>query len=243
MDRPREDSATDAYREHAAFTVSAVAADDEVKGKEAELQACHLELKAEQRNLEDLEEQVQAKRAIFVRKDKACDGVVREFELRLLALVHKKTSDPLYKRYFEDGLRAVTEAEPRLVEPTIVADMITSMNEDAAKPGIGPLATEFKPRFEAALAAVKAAHTDLIAMEGVRDRAKKQNIPAIKLRWVDAYVKLHAALRAAFPRDAARVESYFYPFSKSAKAAKAGEAPPAPTPEPAKPGDAQNKPQ
>ncbi len=244
MDKPRSDTPTDAYREHAAYTVASVAADDEVMGQEAALKACHVELKAEQRNLEDLDEDVQAKRAIFARKDKECDAVVRKFELRLLGLVNKKTSDPLYKRYFADGLRAVTEAEPRHVEPKLVHDLLASMSEDLAKPGIGPIVKELQPELVAALAAVQTAETNLVASEATRDRGKKQNVPEIKVRWIDEYVKLHAALRGQFPRDAARVESYFYAFAKSPSkaAAKPGEAPPVPAPPVAGPGAAEKKP-
>ena len=247
MDKPRDDTAVDAYREHAAYTTSSVAADDEVAGLEAELKTCHLELKAEERNLEDLNEEVQSARAIFLQKDKTCDRVIRAFELRLQGLVNKKTKDPLYKRYFKDGLRAVTEAEPKEVEPELVEGMIKSLDEDLKKPEIGPVAKEVKPALEATLKDVTDTRGVLVAIEKTRDRVKNQNIPAIKARWVDAYVKLHAALRGQFPRDAARVESYFYAFAKSAAKASAsgsagGVAPPVTTAKLAASDGAEKKP-
>jgi hypothetical protein len=214
MEKPREDTPTSAYLEHSAFTVAGVAADPEVAGLEAGLGQVHVELKAKVRELEDRKEEVERKLAVFLLKDRFLDALVREFELRLFGLVNKKRSDALYIRYFKDGLREVTEADPRRVEPKLVADIITSLDEDAVKPGIGPLATELKPGFEAALGAVVQTEKVLTAAEDQATYIEDKTIPELEARWTDEYVMLHGALKTKLPRDAGRVESFFYPFKK-----------------------------
>jgi hypothetical protein len=231
MEKPRDDSSITAYREHSAFTVAGVAADPDVAGLEKGLAKEHHDLKKQARALEDLEEEVQKKRAVFLGKDARCDRIVRSFELRLLDLVGKKRNDPLYRRYFPTGLREVTEAEPRAIEPALVKTMVKALTEDEGKPDIGPLATEFRPQLEAVLADVLAAETALSDAETQAAHLGDKTIPEVKARWVDEYVKLHAALRGKLPRDPARVEGFFYPFKKDRKkpADGAGDAPtPAP---------------
>ena len=217
MEKPREDTPIDAYREHAAFTIAGVAADPDVAGLEKGLAKEHHALKKQTRALEDMEEEIQKKKAVLMIKDRCCDEVVRAFELRLLGLVNKKRGDPQYRRYFPDGLREVTEAEPRKVEPALVKDIITALEEDEGKPGIGPLATEFKPQFQAAVGDVKSADKDLSATETEARHLRDKTIPGIKSAWGDEYVKLHGALRGKLPRDPARVEAFFYPFKKERK--------------------------
>ncbi len=227
MEKPRDDSSITAYREHSAFTVAGVAADPDVAGLEKGLADEHHDLKKQSRALEDLEDEVQKKRAVFLGKDARCDRIVRSFELRLLDLVGKKRNDPLYRRYFPEGLREVTEAEPRATEPTLVKAMVKAMKEDKGKADIGPLATEFRPQLEAVLAEVVAAEAALSDAETQAVHLGNKTIPEVKARWVDEYVKLHAALRGKLPRDPARVEGFFYPFKKDRKksADGAGDAP------------------
>lgn len=59
-----------------------------------------------------------------------------------------------------------------------------------------------------------------------------RTIPERKVLWTDEYVKLHGALRARFPREAKRVESYYYPFKerKTVTAAPLTAAPPSGSP-------------
>lgn len=217
MERPRHDTPIPSYLDHSAFAVAGVAADPDVAGLEAPLAKEHDALKSQSRALEDQEEEVQKKRAVFLGKDSRCDRTVRSLELRLLDLVAKKRNDPLYRRYFPNGLREVTEAEPRAIEPALVQSIVATLNEDKSKPEIGPLATEFQPQLEAALAEVLATEKALRDAEAQAKHLDDKTIPEVKARWVDEYVKLHAALRGKLPRDPARVEGFFYPFKKDRK--------------------------
>jgi hypothetical protein len=222
MEKPRDDSSITAHREHSAFTVAGVAADAEVAGLETALVKEHDELKKQARALEDQEEEVQKKRAVFLGKDARCDRIVRSFELRLFDLVAKKRDDPRYRRYFPTGLRDVTEAEPRVVEPALVQSIIATLSDDMGKPDIGPLAAEFRPQLEVALADVLTTEKALRNAEAQVSHLDDKTIPEVKARWVDEYVKLHAALRGKLPRDPARVEAFFYPFKKDRKKAADG---------------------
>lgn len=233
MEKPTVDTPVVSCLEHAAFTIAAVAADPETAGMEGGLEGAHLALKQEQRALEDHEELVMKKRALFKRADAGCDHVLRSFQLQLYGLVRKDTDHPHYRRYFKAGLRAVTEAEPRQSEPTMVAAMIVSLGEDLTDPVLGELAAEFLPRFTAALAQVKATEQALAVDETTARHRREQKIPAAKLALIDEYVKLHSALRALFPREAARVEACFLPFRKERK--KADEPSPEPAPPPSAP--------
>jgi hypothetical protein len=217
MEKPREDTSLTAYREHSAFTCAGVAADPEVAGLETALSKEHDALKQQARTLEDQEEEVQKKRSIFLGKDARCDRTVRSFELRLLDLVGKRRNDPLYRRYFPEGLREITEAEPRVVEPALVKAIIATLLDDKTKSDLGPLATEFQPQLESALADVLTAEKALTDAEERARHIDEKAIPEVKARWVDEYVKLHAALRGKLPRDPARVEGFFYPFKKDRK--------------------------
>jgi hypothetical protein len=233
MEKPTVDTPVTSCCEHAAFTVAAVAADPETVGMEGGLETTKLVLKQEQRALEDHEDVVKKRLALFKRADAGCDHVLRSFQLQLFGLVRKDTDHPRYRRYFKDGLRAVTEAEPRRSEPTMVAAMIVSLGEDLADPVLGELAAAFLPRFKAALAQVKATEQALAIDEASARHRREQTIPAAKLALIDEYVKLHGALRALFPREAARVEACFLPFRKERK--KADEASPEPAPPPSAP--------
>lgn len=217
MEKPNKDTPSSAYLDHSAFTTAGVAADPEVAGIETGLAVQHVALKQHVRSLEDLEEEKQRRRAVLVRKDMGCDRLLRQFELRLYALVDKKRNDPLYRRYFEDGLRDVTEANMRTEQPEKVKTIIKSLGEDVQKPGIGPLATEFMPSLQAALAEVEAAGAALSEIEQQVAYLSDRTIPECKALWTDDYVKLHGELKVRLPRDPARVESYFYPFKKERK--------------------------
>ncbi|MFS8069717.1 MAG: hypothetical protein ACMG6S_25405, partial [Byssovorax sp.] len=72
MEKPRQDTSIPSYLEHSAFTGAGVAADPEVAGLEAPLAAEHDTLKTQSRALEDQEEEVQKKRAVFLGKDSRC---------------------------------------------------------------------------------------------------------------------------------------------------------------------------
>lgn len=242
MQKPTKDTPTADYIEHSAFTCAAVAADPDAAGLEADLLARHVALKQDVRLLEDHEEEKQRRRAVLIVKDRRCDTIVRRFELRLYGLVDKQRNDPLYRRYFQKGLRDVTEANMRTDEPQKVGTIIQSLEEDAQKPGIGDLTTEFRPQLVAARGEVVAAEAALTTIEGQIAYLSTRTIPDHEALWTDEYVKLHGALKARFPRDAARVESYFEPFRKSPNQAETGgdETPEEPAPgESGKAGDAR----
>jgi len=215
MEKPRDDTPPADYVAHSAFTTAAVAADEAVAGREAGLHKAHTDLKESLRTREDKREQRQKQKAILVVKDAALDRVIRSFELRLLDAVNKRRDEPEYRRYFPDGLRQVTEAEPRKAEPALVDAMLSAMAEDHAHPVLGPIVTEFKPKLEAALSAVRAADKALGAVETEVNYLDDKTIPAQMAHWVDEYVKLHGALKQALPRDAQRVEDCFLPFRKA----------------------------
>lgn len=223
MQKPDKDTPTGDYIKRSAFTNAGVAADSETAGLEAGLRLQHVALKQDLRLLAELEEQKQEKQAVLVFKDRRCDVLVNRFELGLYALVDKKRDDPLYRRYFEDGLRDVTQASMRTGEPAKVGIIIQSLGEDAQKPGIGALSAEYRPQLVAALAEVVAAEEALTAVEGQIAYLSDKTIPEREALWTDEYVKLHGALKGLFPRDAARVESYFDRFKKRAKKAKPGD--------------------
>lgn len=215
MEKPRDDTPAADYLPHSAFTTAAVAADEAVAGRETALQKAHSDLKASLRSLEDKREQRQKQKAVLVVKDAALDRVIRSFELRLLDAVNKRREEPEYRRYFAHGVREVTEAEPRKAEPALVDTMLSAMAEDHAHPVLGPIVTEFKPKLEAALAAVRAADKALGAIETEVHYLDDKTIPAQMAHWVDEYVKLHGALKQALPRDPQRVEDCFLPFRKA----------------------------
>jgi hypothetical protein len=217
MEKPTEDTTPGACLKRSAFTCSAVAADPQIAGQEQGLQAAHDLLKQGVRDHEDLLETVQKQLAILVGLDRQCDAVVKAFELQLYGAVNKNRKDPLYVRYFPFGLRDVTEADMRTEEPVKVEEIIKALAEDAGKPVIGALATDFLPKLTAALAAVEGGDTKLTAAEQDAAYAVSKTLPGLVVDWTGAYVKLHGAIEAAFPYDAPRVESYFQPFRKTRK--------------------------
>jgi ABC-type phosphate/phosphonate transport system substrate-binding protein len=66
-----------------------------------------------------------------------------------LDLVNKNREDLRYRRYFPHGLRAVTEAEAREVEPQLVLGIIKTLDEDQSKPDFAPLHAEFRTKLQA----------------------------------------------------------------------------------------------
>ncbi|MBK9260313.1 MAG: hypothetical protein IPM54_10800 [Polyangiaceae bacterium] len=150
MEMPMADTSADAYLPKSTYTVSRVAADPKTAG----LEAVHTSIKTTLRERDDLEEQAQKKAALLDADDEACDDIVEEFELHLLGAVKKNRDNLKYKRYFADGLRAVTAAESREEEPKIVADILESMAEDENDPEIGAVVTQWKSKLAAARAKV-----------------------------------------------------------------------------------------
>ncbi|MDI1443359.1 hypothetical protein [Polyangium sp. 6x1] len=217
MDNPREDTPTDQYRTRGAFTLSGVRADAETQGMEAGFAAVHVELKAKAREQEDMEEKVQEHEAVISGCDRVVDRIVRSFDLRLFDLCDKNRDAPRYRRYFPEGLRSVTEADAREVEPKMVRDILKALDEDKDKPGMKPLHEEYFARLLGAVEAVEVADAACTKVEEQLAFLKEKTIPDVKRRWVEERIKLHADLTKKFPNDAARVESYFRRFAKPRK--------------------------
>jgi hypothetical protein len=220
MDNPRDETVIDAYRKSGAFTVGAVYADTETRGMEAEFEKAHLELKALGRKEEDLEEELQRLSAILICADRTCDRILREFELGLFALVQKKRADPRYGRYFAGGLREVTEADMRKVEPKMVRTILATMEEDKDKPDLKPLVERFQSPMLASVEAVEGAGETLTKGEDNLKFLQEKTIPAAKQEWRAKRTQLNAALTAKFPLDSDRVDSYFKRFAKPRDKAK-----------------------
>ncbi|MDC3954699.1 hypothetical protein [Polyangium jinanense] len=217
MDNPREDTPTDQYRTRGAFTLSAIRADAETQGMEAAFAVVQVELKARHREQEDLEEAVEEHEAVISGCDRIVDRIVRSFELRLLDLCDKNRDDLRYRRYFAEGLRSVTEADAREVEPKMVRDILKALDEDKGKPGMKPLHEEYFAKLLGAVEAVELADAACTKVEEELAFLKEKTIPEVKRRWVEERIKLHADLTKKFPNDAARVESYFRRFAKPRK--------------------------
>ncbi len=217
MDNPREDTGDDLYRTRGAFSISGVRADAETKGMEVAFAEVHLELKVKIRTQEDLEEAVEEHEAVISGCDRVVDRLVRSFDLRLFDLCDKNRDDARYRRYFVHGLRSVTEADAREVEPKLVRDIVKTLDEDKEKPGFKPLHDEYYTKLIAAVEAVEAADAACTKVEEELAFLKYKTIEDVKRRWVEERIKLHADLTKKFPNDAARVESYFRRFAKPRK--------------------------
>lgn len=215
MDNPRDDTPIEQYRTRGVFTIAAVRADPETSGMEVPFAASHAALMTKEREVQDLQDTVQEHEAIISVRDAATDKLVRSFDLRLLDLVNKNREDPRYRRYFPDGLRAVTEADAREVEPQLVLGIVKTLDEDQGKPDFAPLHAEFRAKLQAAVGAVEFA--DKASGQAEEQLAFLQNkvLAELKLKWVEERKKLHADLTKKFPHDAARVESYFQRFAKA----------------------------
>lgn len=221
MDNPREGTSIEHFLTHGAFTVTSVRADPETNGLEVAFAAVHVQLKAKARQVEDLEEAVEERRAVIVVRDRAADKLVRSMELRLLDMVEKNRDDPRYRRYFAHGVRAVTEADARTVEPKLIRDMIKTLDEDQGKAGFDALHGEFRNRMQLAVEAVEAADQACTEVETQWAFERDKALAELRVKWVEERTKLHAELVKKFPHDGTRVESYFRRFAKPRK--KTGE--------------------
>jgi hypothetical protein len=217
MDNPREDTSIDQFLTRGAFTIAGVRADPDTKGLETAFATVHAELKAKGRHIEDLEETLEEHEAVIVVRDRAVDKLVRSLELRVLDLVDKNRDDPRYRRYFPHGVRAVTEADARTVEPKMVRDLIKTLDEDQNKAGFDALYVEFRSRLQSAVEVVEAADNACAQVETQWAFERDKLLAEIKLKWVEERKKLHAEITKLFPHDATRVESYFRRFAKPRK--------------------------
>lgn len=217
MDKPKEETSVDQYRTRGAFSLAGVRGDPETQGMEAGFAKAHLALKALDRQREDLEETVQEHVAVIIGLDRSYDRTIRSYELRLLDLVNKKRDDPRYRRYFPEGLRAVTETDERAVQPKLVRGILAALDEDKEKPDFAPLHAEFHAKLLIAVQAVEAADMACTKVEDELAFLVDRKIAEAKTLWLEERTKLHAELTKKFPHDPGRVESYFQRFGRPRK--------------------------
>jgi len=217
MDNPREETGDEQYRTRGAYTIAAVRADPETTGMEVDFAAANAGVKTTGRQIDDLEDTLQEHEAVVIVRDLVTDKLVRSYDLHLLDMVDKNRDDPRYQRYFPNGLRAVTEADARQVEPKLVRDIIKTLDEDQTKPGFDKLHAEYRDKLWAAVQAVEVADTACEQIETQLAFLKDKVLIEVKLKWVEERKKLHAELTKKFPHDARRVESYFLRFAKARK--------------------------
>lgn len=217
MDMPTADTPADAYLPRSAYTVARVSADAKAAGHEQALQTVHSSLKAMVRERDDLTEDVQKKSALFDAADDACDTEVEGFELHLLAAVGKNRDHIKYKRYFSEGLRAITTAEPRAEEPDLIKDMLGLMVEDENDGDIGAIVKQWRPKLSASRDKVVAADEALTTAEKALTQLKEVRLPGLMAMWREEYKKLEGALLTVYPTDPKRVARCFKPFRKHRK--------------------------
>lgn len=214
MDNPRDDTPDKDFRTSGTFTISAVRSDPETQGMEVTFATTHIQLITKFREEEDLQDTVDEREAVIFVRDRVLDKHVRSFELRLLDLVGKKRDDARYRRYLQNGLRAVTEADARTAEPQLVRNIIKTLDEDQAKPDFAPLYNEFRNKFQAAVEAVEDADKACKQVEEQLAFLQDKTITELRLKWIEERKKLHAELTLKFPNDPTRVESYFRRFAR-----------------------------
>lgn len=220
MEMPGEDTSPKAYPSKSAYTVSRVAADPKAAGLEKGLQAAHVEIKKALREQEDLEEEVQKKSAILDARDNDCDEDIGGFELGLLAVVNRNREAPKYRRYFPEGLREVTTAEPREEEPEIVGQMLKAMAEDQGDPELGPLVAIWLPKLTASRAKVIAASEELGVVETQLTFLNEKTLPALMATWRTEYKTLEGQLTTVYASNPKKVDRFFKPFRKPRKGKK-----------------------
>ena len=220
MEMPTPDTPPEAYVSRSAYTKARVGADPKSAGREAGLATSHTNLVALLRHRDDLREQEQVHTAMLDYADEALDDDVEGFELQLLGAVKKVRDNAKYQRYFRNGLRAVTQAEPRKEEPDLVADMLTLMAEDANDPEIGEAVQAWKTKLTTSHARVLAAVETLTTTERTLGTVEGTKLPDLLATWREEYKKLEGALLMVYPTDSKRVARFFKPFRKPRKPAK-----------------------
>jgi hypothetical protein len=230
MEMPTEDTPPQAYLPKSAYATARVAADPRTAGLEKGLAIVHAQLKQAIRDHEDQKEGVQNKTASLDALDNGCDDDIEGFELGLLGVVSKDRKHPKYQRYFPEGLREITTAEPRKEEPGMVAQMIKAMAEDATDPELAPLVGVFQSRLVASRQKVVDADKELAGIETDLAFLEDKTIPSLMADWRVEYKKLEGALTTVFASNAKKVDRFFKPFRHRGKTKKKPASPPAITP-------------
>jgi hypothetical protein len=230
MEMPTVDTPPSAYLSKSAYTIARVAAAPKAAGLEKGVTQVHVKLKQALRDLEDHEEQEQKDIAVLDSCDSTCDDDVEGYELGLLGAVKKNRAHPRYLRYFKEGLREVTQAEPRKVEPALVGQMLEAMAEDQNDPEIGGVIATFQPQLAASRQAVLEADKALVITEKAIAYLEDMTLPALMAAWQEEYKKLEGALITVFASDHRRVDRFFKPFRNRSKPKKKAAAPTPPAP-------------
>lgn len=228
MDMPTPETPAAAYLPHSAYTTARVAADPKTTGRQSALATAHANLKAALLQRDELKETEQHKIALLDMADDAADTDIEGFQLHLLAALGKNRDHVKYLRYFRDGLRAVTTAEPRKEEPEIVDDMIALMIEDDHDPEIGAVVQQWRPKLERSLENVIAADEALTLVQKALGQLDDAKLPMLMTSWREEYKRVEAALMTVYPEDSKRVARFFKPFRRNRKRPKSET--PAPTP-------------
>lgn len=240
MDKPRETTSNATLVANGAFTISAVQADDDTAGMEADFEQANLALLAALRKDEDLEidcHKAEGKLSQADHGKNGADKAISDFELALFGLVNKKRTDARYQRYFKGGLMSITRANQRTVQPLKMAVLLKKMSDDHAAQEtdaeLKALLVVHLPRVQAGAAKVNSAIAALAAVEAQREEMHNVMLPALRSAWTAKREVLFANLLAKFPHDAPRAKGYIKPLSKPKKNKKAASAGGAPVPTPA----------
>jgi len=228
MEMPGEDTPATAYLPRSTYTIARVAADPHTKGLESSLESAHVALQQALRQGEDLEYDEQKKTAVLDAKDEHNDDEIEGFELALLAHVKKNRNDPQYIRYFANGLRDITTADPRKEGRDQIEQMLETMTKDETDPSLGPLVAIWAPKIKASHDQVITADESLTETEKALAFLNEKTIPALMATWRSEYKKLEGALTGVYASNPKKVARFFKPFRRRQKTSKKAEAPSAP---------------
>ncbi len=228
MEMPGEDTPPNAYLPRSAYTIARVAAEPMTKGLESALETAHGALQQALRNGEDLEYEEQKKTAVLDAKDEHNDDEIEGFELALLAHVKKNRNDPQYLRYFRNGLRDITTADPRKEGRERIEQMLETMDKDETDATLGPVVAIWAPKIKTSLNDVSAADKSLTETEKTLAFLNEKTIPALMATWRNEYKKLEGALTGVYASNPKKVGRFFKAFRKRQKNNKKAE--PTPTP-------------
>ena len=143
-----------------------------------------------------------------------------DLELMLFGLVRKDRSNPVYKAVFAEPMSVLKARSP----DGCYSWLVKTDKYLTALPATRPEKVHAKAAHDlvAQWKAPKAALDELAAQEATAQSA----VDTAREKWLDAYVSLHGALEAQYPRQRRFVESFF-PVEKPAGKAKPAVTPPA----------------
>ncbi len=199
---PTESSASERIIKYARYHKSALIADPQAAHLATEIDTKLGDLRAKTKASEDAEENLIDARALNDRADFDLDRECRLCELDVLKATNKDRQHPSYVAAFPNGLSAMVAARGE-VQARQVATLIAAL-----KKNLPDLATTHAEKLETEADRATSAERAVIVAEDQVGRAFTDELLAR-----GALVRqLHAnrgGLRALYPRDAARVRSYF----------------------------------